>query len=384
MTLVRPTILASMEAPSDEPGRPRLAPLDGLRAVAVLFVFFAHSIGDRVPGGFVGVDIFFVLSGYLITGLLVREWQTQQSIDVAAFYIRRALRLYPALSLALVGVAVITPLIGYGWPHFLLDSIFALTYTYDFWAVHQPASLVGHFWSLSVEEQYYVLWPPLLIVFLRRGTRTVVRATALAVGVSFAVQVVSALTLGGGRVYFLPLGHANELLIGSLFAIVLAGTRATTVRRLTANSTFAWAAWVPIAVVALTARHVQAEWLYLGGLAGLAACSCVIIGHLVGRPVSLMGRLLGSAPAAWFGKRSYAFYLFHQPVIILLRHYNIHYRWLLPAALLITTVLVWVSFALVERPALRLKRRWERYSTQQELAPGQLPVEAVQGLTTGR
>ena len=345
----------------------RVHALDGVRTVAVLLVFLSHSVGDLVPGGFVGVDIFFALSGYLISTLLVREWQTHGEIALRAFYVRRLLRLYPALLLTLVGVAAITPVIGYGWRYYTIDAATALTYTYNFWLLAPPGTLIGHFWSLCVEEQYYLLWPPFVIWLLRRGERAAIRGTALGICLTFAVQVALVPILGGEQLYFLPVGHANELLIGSLFGLVLATRPAVGLRRVL-RSHLAWLAWVPIAAVALFGERIQDAWLYFGGLAVLAVCSCIIVGHLALKAESSpMGRLLRLRPLVWLGVRSYAFYLVHQPVIELLRHFGLPYRVLLPLALAITIAIIGLSFRYLERPMLE---RYKRPREKSALVPG--------------
>src|SRR5690348_13169291 len=104
----------------------RVRTLDGLRTVAVLLVFATHSVTDLVPGGFIGVDIFFVLSGFLISGLLAGEWSHTGTIRRGAFYGRRALRLYPALVFALLVVAAVTPLVGHGWRTYERDALASL------------------------------------------------------------------------------------------------------------------------------------------------------------------------------------------------------------------------------------------------------------------
>jgi peptidoglycan/LPS O-acetylase OafA/YrhL len=341
-----------------------------------VLVVFASHVTNRLPGGFVGVDIFFVLSGYLITGLLVREYQKRRRVDLRAFYVRRGLRLYPALVVAVASVACITPIIGYGWRRYGIDAATSLTYTYNFWLVHGGAATVGHktligpFWSLCVEEQYYLLWPLLLVPLLRRGTTYALAGTLLAALVAFAVQAAVVPALYGPVLYVLPLGHAYELLIGSLLGIVMTARAAPLFRQIVSQP-IVWLAWCPIAIVALLVTEYS-RWLYLGGFAGLAVCSCAIIAHLATRGnESSMGRLLGSRPAAWLGRRSYAVYLFHRPVIFLLNHYGLPFKAMVPLALALTLLLAALSFILVERPALRLKRNWERAPDGEEQVPGQ-------------
>lgn len=341
-----------------------LRPLDGLRTVAVLLVFGAHAVGDVLPGGFVGVDIFFVLSGFLITTLLAAEWRNTDDIQVRHFYARRFLRLYPAMLLALALCAAVTPRIGRGWSAYFADAAGAVTYTLNIiftlpegWTV--PAdSPIGHFWSLCVEEQYYLVWPLALVWMLRRGGAELAIRCTLAATVGAAVlKAVLVPILDPSRLYFLPFGHADELLVGSSLGLVLLFRDAPTLRRALASPVTPWLCALPIAAVALTLDGIQTTWLYLGGLLALATASAGILGHVSERPDALAARLLSLPPMVWIGRRSYAFYLYHQPVIFTLRDLGWEYRVIIPVGLAVTLLLVAVSWP-VERRFLRLKERF--------------------------
>jgi peptidoglycan/LPS O-acetylase OafA/YrhL len=146
----------------------RIDSLDGLRALAVLLVFVGHVDQRGLPGGYVGVEVFFVISGYLITALLLHEQRRTGAISLRHFYVRRMLRLWPALLLFVVVVAPISALDHIGEP--AADGTAALLYLTDFWAnASEHFSLLLHTWSLAVEEQFYLVWPAVLVFALKRG-----------------------------------------------------------------------------------------------------------------------------------------------------------------------------------------------------------------------
>ena len=345
-------------SPSD---RKYWVPLDGLRAAAVLVVFLTHSVGDLVPGGFVGVDVFFVLSGFLITSLLVKEWQRHGRLRIGIFYMRRCLRLYPALVVVVLMALALAQVVGRTQRQVTVDAVTALTYTLNFrvafWS-DSDLNVIGHLWSLSVEEQYYLLWPPVLILLLRRGLAFARYGTVALLVACAVVKALGTVWLSGAQLYFLPLGHLDEMLLGSWLGIVLASLPASRLRAFLARPSVPLLAALPLLATALLAGQIQALWLYFGGLLGLGLCSLAIIGHVVAAPASWASRVLSLRPAVWLGVRSYGFYLYHQPVIELFRHHQMAYRYLLPAALVVTCVLVELSWRLVEQPFLRRKRHF--------------------------
>src|SRR3954469_21292126 len=175
--------------------------LDGLRAVAVLAVVAYHQDLAWAPGGFLGVDIFFVLSGYLITGILRAEWDRRGRLDLHRFWIRRARRLLPALAVLVVAICAAATVLDRGQLHGLrADVAAAASYTSNWWqlaadhsyfARFSPPSLLQHLWSLAVEEQFYLVWPLLLALALRylprRGLALIIAGAAACSAVAMAV-----------------------------------------------------------------------------------------------------------------------------------------------------------------------------------------------------
>ncbi len=301
--------------------------IEGLRAVAILTVLAYHA-GLPLPGGYVGVDIFFVISGYLITGLLVNELWSTGSISWLRFVGRRIRRLLPAAVLVLAATSAVAFVvvpglrrrdIGFdvmGAAGYVVNWVFA-SREVDYLASDLKPSPVQQFWSLAVEEQFYVLWPLLLIalalVVRRPGRRVVLTALGVLVAGSFVWSVWYSHT-DFRPAFFTTTTRIWELGIGALLAVALAGrTRPDVARR--------WAApvgWASLAVLLAVAAFLPGgiEWpSYWALLPTLPTAVLLWVGWqgATNGPV----RVLGSRPMVWVGGLSYSIYLWHWPVIIL-------------------------------------------------------------------
>ncbi|HLH46071.1 MAG TPA: acyltransferase, partial [Acidimicrobiales bacterium] len=206
--------------------------LDGVRAIAIVAVVVYHLSPGALPGGFLGVDLFFVVSGYLITTLLTDEWRRQGTIELLRFWGRRVRRLYPAIAAL---VAVLVPVTALLDPRALAESrltiVAALVYLTNWWFIFHhvsyferfgPPPLLVHLWSLAIEEQYYLIWPPLLVLLLRRRRPARIALLALA-GAAASALLMGLLYHGAGsldRVYYGSDTHAEGLLFGSALALV--------------------------------------------------------------------------------------------------------------------------------------------------------------------
>ncbi len=362
--------LGDEEAPA-QPASVRLGALDGLRGVAVTAVVVNHFRPGLLPGGWLGVDVFFVLSGYLITSLLLDEHRAHGRIDLRHFYSRRARRLLPALCVLLAVLVVVASQKpdAPGFHNLSGDGIAALGYFANWHFVLSGASYfdsfspspLRHLWSLSVEEQFYVLWPLLLIVIVRRfGTRGVGIA---AVGLAAASAIAMAFFYGNGsdisRVYFGTDTHAHGVLIGAALAVI--GPARRHWRFQSAAALFALGG-VGVAFAMLGGTDAFA---YRGGIVGVGLLTAMVIAGVVAPQGSgATGRLLDIGPVRGLGRISYGVYLWHWPVLVFMTATVVGLSgWALVSLQLGTTfALAIVSFLVIERPVLggwpRMSRSW--------------------------
>ncbi|MFJ9345401.1 acyltransferase family protein [Streptomyces sp. NPDC101237] len=353
-------------------GGGRVTGLDGLRTVAVLLVIVYHVRPDLVPGGAVGVDVFFTISGFVITRLLVAEYARTGGIGLWPFYRRRWLRLMPALLVmcvvtALLSLALPLPLFHGTWLAALLaaGSVVNLVRAGDFAAPADPTAPLGHTWSLGVEEQFYLAWPLLLLALLRRSApRTVLGAVAALCLLPVVWRTVLWDPAAVHRIYNGPDTRADQLLVGALLALVLARLREDDPRR---ERLRRWAGrlWPPAAVLlALIAWRIPitetSGWSplwYTAGFLAAAVLSACVVAALQLCPRSPLSRLLSLSGPAWIGRNlSYGMYLWHYPVIRLLHDLGVPDGLLLPAGLAATLVVALASYTLLERPLLRRGR----------------------------
>lgn len=355
-------------------GNRHIAPLDGLRGLAVLGVLLFHA--GHFSGGFLGVDLFFVLSGFLITGLLLTETQVRGGrVDLLAFWGRRARRLLPALAVTIAGTLLLVwalgppPLLRYAlddapwvaanlanW-HFIADQV-------GYWNA-ADTRVFSHLWSIAVEEQFYLVWP-LAIGLLARGRnggRRVALAAAAGAVVSLVLMVVFTNPVDTTRVYEGTDTRAFSLLLGSLMATPPA-------TRLLARVGERTAAWGSLAL----ACGIGAYWaladgqkdlsLFHGGLFLHALAAALLIACLAQAPRTLAGRVLAAPPLRWCGLVSYSLYLWHWPIYLLLGEERLGLTgWSRTVVILaVSLVAAWLSKALVEDP-IRFRARWAKGRT---------------------
>jgi peptidoglycan/LPS O-acetylase OafA/YrhL len=305
--------------------------LDGLRAIAVIGVFVYHSRIDWLPGGFLGVDLFFVLSGYLITSLLLVEWEARNRIDLRRFWLRRARRLLPALVVVVLGALVLSAIFArQDLGHTRSDAVSSLLYytnwhliiaNHSYFVKMGNPSLLQHLWSLAVEEQFYVIWPLLLVPCLVLLGRSRMRMLVIA-GIAGSAALMWLLYNPYGdpsRVYFGTDTRAFLLLMGILLALVWPAVERLR-RALPLLELLGVAALVG---TVLLFRQMQDfnPTLYRGGDLAAAFCFVVLIAA-VAHPRTGIGEALGVAPLRWVGERSYGIYLWHWPIIVLMAGVN--------------------------------------------------------------
>ena len=297
-----------------ETGRLGYVPaLDGLRGVAILLVLGYHV--HWIPGGFLGVDVFFVLSGFLITTLLLQEWGRDRAISFRAFYLRRARRLLPALFALLATVGVLAALDAAAGrtneARQIASSIaVCLLYVANIWRVggHTLAGPLTQMWTLAQEEQFYFVWPPLLFLALRYG----VRLRRLAVGLALATLAVMAWRLHvgpGARSYFSPDTHGDPLIVGCLLAVL---RHQRLLARVNAATVAVALAAIASAVVLVTGAG-SFYWAAFAVPAAELSTAVVIAAALQER--SLVGRLLSFTPLVRIGVISYGLYVWQALVL---------------------------------------------------------------------
>lgn len=363
------------------PRRARIPGLDGLRGVAVLLVIAYHVAPVGVPGGYLGVDVFFVLSGYLITSMLLREVLSTGRIDLRSFYGRRVRRLAPALVTLLPVVSGIALLLGgdlvWGLPVAILGGMtFTSNWVQIFFGGSYMAGgttgVLDNLWSLAVEEQFYLLWP---VVMLSLGALGAVsRQRRMAVIAAAAMAVTLALWAAGFSdfAYLSTVGHAGGLLCGALVAVGLdtSARTAPSFRGLRSLRRPPVAGAVIVAGVAGLVLLTLAEWTGLPGMRPLWTLVATVISAAVVAacaaagtqgPTPLAGKVLDCPPLRWMGERSYSAYLWHLPLIVIidavvtpLPEFGRTPGRLLAVAL--TLLIAHLSWTLLERPFLERRK----------------------------
>ncbi|WP_297084445.1 acyltransferase, partial [uncultured Demequina sp.] len=352
--------------------------LDGLRALAVAGVVAYHLGAPWAPGGLMGVGVFFTLSGFLITGILLRTWRERGSFELGQFWIRRARRLVPALvavvAATLAVTAVVAPQDGVSR---LRESVAGLLYASNWTTIAAGESYfdrfegpgpLDHLWSLAIEEQFYVLWPLLLLGLLALFRRRLWRVAGATLGLAAASFVAMWLLAEPGfdhtRVYQGTDTRAGGLLVGAALAIAIAAFRAGRDERRAPASERQRAPWwldalgvVALGVVVwqLATTDAYAMWLYGGGLALLSVATAAVVAAASYRR-GLVAWVLGLGPMRWLGERSYGIYLWHMPVIAFLP--AVLGAWTAAVAVPLTLGLAWASWRWLEDPIRVHGLRW--------------------------
>jgi peptidoglycan/LPS O-acetylase OafA/YrhL len=345
---------------------PYLPGIDALRAIAVLAVFLYHAGVGWTPGGFLGVDVFFTISGYLITSLLLAEYRRGGRIHLGRFWIRRARRLLPAVGVLIAVTMVLAAVVE---PDRLTelrgDAIASLAYVanWHFLLAHQSyfdqfqrPSLFRHLWSLSVEEQFYLFWPLTFAAGMSLlGRKRLLLGVLAGAVASLALMWILFDPGNASRVYYGTDTHAVGLLIGIALALVWSPLQ---LRR---HSPGRWSGPALDAVGAVALGYVALCFLrvhdydlalFHGGYLWLALATAAVLAAMA-HPAARLGGLLARSPLIWLGLRSYSFYLWHWPVLALTRpglDVSLPRGILIPLQLLLVLVLADLSYRFVELP----------------------------------
>jgi peptidoglycan/LPS O-acetylase OafA/YrhL len=356
--------------------------LDGIRAIAVLGVIAYHLNFAWAKGGLLGVGVFFVLSGYLITDLLLAEYRRHQKISLGQFWLRRARRLLPALFAMLFVVVVWSTLFARSQLSDLKDDLLpAIFYVSNWWFIfhhvsyfsrYGPPAVLGHLWSLAVEEQFYLFWPIILLAALHWvKDRRIVLAGVVILAMASALEMAllySAVT-DPTRVYDGTDTRAFALLIGAALAFLW--PRSRSFGRITAGGRRTLEMIGGLSLLGILALYWQTgeydPFIYRGGMVLLSIFAAIVIAVCV-HPGARFGSWLGIEPLRWVGERSYAMYLWQYPVIVLSTRLNPSPNYLKAllqvAAIFLISALSW---HFVEQPVRQgaLSRFWSQRSWRQ-------------------
>jgi len=340
-----------------------LPALDGLRGLAILLVITHHQLLPlSLKGGFLGVDIFFVLSGFLITRLLLQEFETTQSISLTKFYARRVLRLAPALLLYLIASLVITyrlhpeefgheiKLVGLALAYL---TNWRMAFGWDYWM--DSTSII---WSLSIEEQFYLLWPPLLLLALSariRRSHLKIALTLIVMGIALHRGVLWAQGADLNRMYYGTDTRVDAPLMGCLMALLSASQLKSRTKALLNIGALASVGCLVWLIVSSTFTD---SFLYREGYTIVAVAAGVLIWSVADSPESMIGRALSWYPLRWFGLISYGLYLWHWLLLRNFSLYGIVGDWDTWAKFASAVLVAAASYYLIERRFTKLKTRF--------------------------
>ena len=360
-----------------QPGQRYVAGLDGIRAIAVLAVIAYHLNLRGARGGMLGVGVFFTLSGYLITDLLLGHWRRNGNLGLRNFWLRRARRLLPALFLTLAAVSVWVALFDASQLGAVRHQVFAASlYFSNWWTIAQHGSYfarfatplpLDHLWSLAIEEQFYIVWPWLLLAgiwMLRSRSRVALVTLAGAVASALAMALIYHRGYDPTRVYEGTDTRAFGLLAGAALAMVWPSDLPSAASRPAVRKLLDWAGLAGLAgiLILVASTGSFSPFLYPYGFVLLSVVTAAVIAAVV-NPASRLGPILGWRPLRWIGVRSYGLYLWHWPIVVLASPGQARVDWARRAvAVAVTFVVASLSWRHVEEPIRHgaLGRLWRQ------------------------
>ncbi|SFI05537.1 MULTISPECIES: acyltransferase family protein [unclassified Bacillus (in: firmicutes)] len=305
--------------------------LDSLRGLAILGVILYHINFNWIPGGFLGVTVFFVLSGYLITDILVVEWKEKRRIDLKNFWLRRARRLLPGMLVMLViTLAWITIFHSSLLGKMRGDSVAALFYFSNWWYIYHKLSYfdsfgklspLNHFWSLAVEEQFYVVWPLIIslgLSYIKKQSRLTLFIFLGAIASAVAMAIIYVPGADPSRVYYGTDTRAFSLLIGAALAFIWPSSRLANKIIPPARLVLDIIGGIALLIILVMfwKTNQYDPFLYRGGMFLLSIATALLVANLA-HPASRISVFLRFRPLRWIGVRSYGIYLWHYPIITL-------------------------------------------------------------------
>lgn len=360
------------EAPSSDGSLPRgrIPSLDGIRAIAVSLVILAHVNGTRffpipyeyerfINVGNLGVRVFFVLSGFLITTLLIREHQRTGRISLSGFYMRRLIRIFPALYVfvAVMGVATFTGLVDIP----LIDFAWASTYTINYFT--DRSWEFGHLWSLAVEEQFYLTWPLLVILFTPKRVWWI---AFLAIGLAPLSRVATWVFMPEHREWIESAFHTvfDALATGCLLALLRVKLdQSKAYLRLMSSPIIIL---LPFVIYACNFYRQYPSFMYTVGETIMNICIALLIDWAIRNPDGRVGRMLNARFAAFIGVMSYSLYLWQQPF---LNRESDAWATAFPINIVLATVFAFASYRLIETPLLGLRAKFRHAKMQDSDQP---------------
>jgi peptidoglycan/LPS O-acetylase OafA/YrhL len=326
--------------------------LDGLRAFAIVLVMFAHANFRLFENGGIGVPVFFVLSGFLITTLLLEEFQKKSTLEFRAFYIRRTFRLFPALYVMLLVTFVYALLFKNEMFDDILQEIIASgLYVYNIAGLwHVKDIMLYHTWSLGVEEQYYLFWPVLLFLFLKKGSLNGI--TILLVTLILIFSINNTFDLFQNRVYaFASMMTSESIFIGCLGAVL----RWRGMLNFKISSIVAFLCMLAILVIGIL-PHKTFESFNIKFIAGIFAMTAIL--YLVNANKGVLFEIFNHKSAVFVGKISYSLYLWHLPVF---KFFKFHSTLPVPVSFVgkfvVSIVFALLSWYIIEKPATQFGRK---------------------------
>ncbi|OTY21831.1 acetyltransferase [Bacillus mycoides] len=305
--------------------------LDSLRGLAILGVILYHINFNWMPGGFLGVTVFFVLSGYLITDILAMEWKRNKRIDLKKFWLSRARRLLPAMFVMLViTLAWITIFHSSLLEKMRGDSLAALFYVSNWWYIYHKLSYfdnfnqlspLNHFWSLAVEEQFYVVWPFIIslgLYHIKKQSRMILLICLGAVASALAMAILYEPGADPSRIYYGTDTRAFSLLIGAALALIWPSNRLANKIIPKARLILDVVGGTALIIILLMFWETNQydPFLYNGGMVLLSIATALLVANLA-HPASRIAQFLRFRPLRWIGIRSYGIYLWHYPILTL-------------------------------------------------------------------
>jgi peptidoglycan/LPS O-acetylase OafA/YrhL len=339
----------------------RWTALDGLRGIMAIFVFLAHVDYDIFPGPIIFMDTFFILSSFLITRLLLKDWQTQGHINFKKFYIRRAKRLFPALLIVVLATTAVTYFyFGQSTDRMLhvLGSLFYFSnWLRAFEIPHE--GFLGHTWSLSIEEQYYLAWPVMLAFFLRHHWQGKKLMFALLGIIIFSMTWRAYLSLNGASIHRTYNGtdvRLDSLAIGALLALNFSAIWLQKWLKFFSRASVIWLLILSLAVGIFNVDYRESSW-YIWQQSCFQLISFALIMGLLQSPENFGLKAVFQNPViVYLGTICYGIYLWHYPLLIFgveIFHLNNWDKVLFCGAA--TLIFATISYFLIERPVLRSK-----------------------------